>query len=125
MCRRPDLGIWNLPGGGVESGETPWQAVVREVKEEVGLDVRVERLVGVYAKPNADEVVFSFGCRIVGGSPSLSEEADAIESFPVDALPPRTSPKHAERIRDASPGVLPLLKELGPSARTLVERGLL
>ncbi len=51
FCHRRDCDFWNLPGGGVESGEAPWQAVVREVREEVGLEVEVVRLAGLYAGP--------------------------------------------------------------------------
>lgn len=50
LCHRRDLDVWNLPGGGVESGELSTEAVIRETKEETGLDVVVERLVGVYGK---------------------------------------------------------------------------
>lgn len=43
-------GMWNVPGGFIVYGETPEEGVVREVKEEVRLDIRVERLVGVYSR---------------------------------------------------------------------------
>jgi len=33
LCHRRDYDLWNLPGGGVEKGESPWQAVARETKE--------------------------------------------------------------------------------------------
>ena len=59
LCHRTDMDAWNLPGGGVEGGESPWDAVVREVMEEVGLEVRVERLVGIYSVPlHVHDVVF-------------------------------------------------------------------
>ncbi|GAC1349101.1 MAG: hypothetical protein NVS4B7_04370 [Ktedonobacteraceae bacterium] len=47
LCHRCDIDRWNLPGGGVCRGETPWKGVTREVKEEVGLDVVVNRLSGL------------------------------------------------------------------------------
>jgi len=50
LCHRRDLDLWNLPGGGVESGELPTEAVVREVKKETGLDVAVVHLAGLYAR---------------------------------------------------------------------------
>jgi 8-oxo-dGTP pyrophosphatase MutT (NUDIX family) len=51
LCHRTDRDMWNLPGGRVESHESPWAAVAREVEEEVGLRVRVKRLLGVYSVP--------------------------------------------------------------------------
>ncbi len=54
LCHSRDLDLWNLPGGGVESGEAPWGAVVREVYEETRLRVGIERLAGIYSKRSCD-----------------------------------------------------------------------
>jgi predicted NUDIX family NTP pyrophosphohydrolase len=40
VCHRRDLNLWKLPGGGVEDGETPWEAVIREIAEEPGCGSR-------------------------------------------------------------------------------------
>ncbi len=101
LCHRRDLDLWNLPGGGVESGELPTEAVVREVKEETGLDVAVDRLVGVYGKTDKDELVFAFVCHIVGGKIAVTDEADKCEYFEVECIPSNTAPKHVGRIHDA------------------------
>jgi len=100
LCHRRDMDRWNLPGGGVMSGETPWQAVIREVQEEVGLLVCVERLLGMYAYPPKDDLVFSFLCTIIGGKIAESDEADAIAYCEIEKLPPTTHLHHALRIKD-------------------------
>jgi 8-oxo-dGTP pyrophosphatase MutT (NUDIX family) len=48
LQRRDDTGRWGLPGGGVEPGESVRQALIREVREETGLEVEPLRLIGVY-----------------------------------------------------------------------------
>ena len=101
LCHRTDRDMWNVPGGRVEIGETPWQAVVREVEEEVGLRVDVEQLLGVYSVPSRTDVVFNFLCKVAGGSLRLSNEADDIRWFARGAIPENTSVRQKERIEDA------------------------
>ena len=66
LAHRRDIDWWNLPGGGMEVGETVDEAMIREVREETGLKVRVEQLVGVYSKPQKQEVVLTFRCAVIG-----------------------------------------------------------
>lgn len=100
LCLRNDYNIWNLPGGRLEKGESPWQGVIREVKEETGLDVQVVKLIGVYSKPNKDEVVFSFECKVLGGDITLNNEAKDIKYFNKSEIPENTIQKQVERIND-------------------------
>jgi 8-oxo-dGTP diphosphatase len=93
--------MWNLPGGGVGAHESPWDAVIREVSEEVGLLVRVERLLGVYAVPTRASLVLNFLCVPAGGAIRLSDESDAIQWFSLADLPSNTLPRHRDRVSDA------------------------
>ncbi len=52
LHRRSDNQLWSIPGGAMEIGETIARTVVREVREETGLQVQPERLVGIYSDPN-------------------------------------------------------------------------
>ncbi|MFT4957315.1 MAG: 8-oxo-dGTP diphosphatase [Halobacteriales archaeon] len=87
----PDEGHWVLPGGMVERGETAAEACVREVREEVGLDVTVERFVGLYDDPGRDErgnVSAAYLCVPVGEEePEPREEASRVGPFDPDDLP--------------------------------------
>jgi ADP-ribose pyrophosphatase YjhB (NUDIX family) len=85
----------------MESGETVDEAICREVHEETGLEVEVERLVGVYSKPQKQEVVLTFRCQVTGGSLQPTEEISESRYFPPNALPENTLPKHRQRIEDA------------------------
>ena len=75
LAYRRDIDWWNLHGGGMERGETVEDAVRREVREETGLEVEVKYLVGVYSKPQKQEVVLTFSCRATGGVLTITEES--------------------------------------------------
>ena len=113
LQRRSDFGVWGLPGGAVEAGETLEHAVRREVKEETGLDVEVLRLVGAYSDPGpttvrypSGDVVYyvslTFECRVVGGRPQTDVESTEMGWFAPGALPAEMMPGHADRVRDAA-----------------------
>ena len=101
LALRRDIDWWNLPGGGMEVGETVDEALQREVYEETRLEVKVAQLVGVYSKPQKQEVVFTFRCHILEGVPKATEETRECRYFDPAHLPPNTLRKHRQRIEDA------------------------
>lgn len=101
LALRRDIEWWNLPGGGMEAGETVDEALCREVSEETGLEVEVGQLVGVYSKPQKQEVVLTFRCYVKGGTPIATEESLECRYFDPTELPTKILPKHRQRIEDA------------------------
>ncbi|KPL90739.1 NUDIX hydrolase [Herpetosiphon geysericola] len=102
LSRRADSGWWNLPGGGVEAHESVSEGIIREVREETGLEVAVNRLVGVYSKPQKHEVVLTFECNVLGGELQTTEESAEHQWFAPESLPTEQFlPKHRERVLDA------------------------
>lgn len=124
LCHRCDYDLWNLPGGTMQAGESPWECVTREVKEETGLKVDIARLAGVYNKPDKGELVFSFICEVTGGQLTLNEEADKIEYFNIKDLPANISKKQVERIYDALEKKEIVLKnQIGKGSIELLKEG--
>ena len=83
-ARKPALGVYTLPGGVVEAGETLEQAILREVKEETALDIAPVTLAGHREVVIRDDegrverhfVILCFAARWLGGEPALNEELD-------------------------------------------------
>jgi len=97
LVRELNDGRWSLPGGWADVGDTPSQAIIREVREESGFDVQVESVVGVYDAnrvPNEEWMPFYhaykllFLCSITGGEARTSHETPAVDFFSPDHLPP-------------------------------------
>jgi 8-oxo-dGTP pyrophosphatase MutT (NUDIX family) len=102
LILRADFRIWGLPGGGIEPGETPEQAAVREALEETGYQVRLDRYVGSYRRPQLGDRRHTFTAHVTGGQPLQSgPETREVRWFPVDELPERLTPRVHEIIADA------------------------
>ena len=76
---RPFKGDWCLPGGMVDEGETVEQAAIREVREEIGVDVHIDRMLGVFSDPDRDPrghfVSIALVARPTNVEPRITEEA--------------------------------------------------
>jgi ADP-ribose pyrophosphatase YjhB (NUDIX family) len=101
LCRRKKDGKWNLPGGAANAHEAPWDAVVREVREELNVDVQINRVCGVYHVPGKDDVVLTFACQIISGKPRPGDEVEELGWFAPLDLPETMRERHAERVLDA------------------------
>jgi len=117
LGRRADNGLWGLPSGHVETGETVAEAVRREVREETGLEVAIVRLIGVYSDPASQVFCYPSGPVVqfvttcfLCTSPARGEaradgtETSAVRFFAVNALPPDLLPMHPRWLADALAG---------------------
>ncbi|OEU60014.1 MAG: NUDIX hydrolase [Desulfobacterales bacterium PC51MH44] len=98
----PKKGLWCLPGGFMELGETPEKAALRELKEETGLSGRIEMLLGVSSNPSAQyHTVLMVGYLVKNYSGILiaDDDADDAAYFFYAELPQIAFESHARFIR--------------------------
>jgi 8-oxo-dGTP diphosphatase len=104
---KPFVGYWALPGGRMDPGETVEQTIVREVKEETGLDVAIVRVIGEYVEKGVkDDVEYEyyptcFLVRVVGGEIKRQEsEIREVKAFQLGELPMPLAFEHDQMVRD-------------------------
>lgn len=101
VIQRRDNGHWEAPGGVLERDETFEHGVIREVAEETGIRVEVERLTGVYKNMPSAIVALVYRCRPTAGSPQLSAESSAVCWVERDEIRDLMEPAYAIRVLDA------------------------
>ena len=88
LIKRRDIPVWVLPGGGLESKETPEDGVCREVLEETGYQVHIIRKVAEYLPVNwMTQFTHLYECQPLKGKPTIGKETRDIRFFPLDELP--------------------------------------
>ena len=105
----PGYGQWCLPGGYVNDDEHPADSAARECREEIGAEVEIVRLLGVYhiRKDGAPSMVgIAYGARLRPGEvPATGSEMLEVAAFPPGQVPELVFPSHREAVRDwARPG---------------------
>jgi ADP-ribose pyrophosphatase YjhB (NUDIX family) len=108
-AHEPELGAWSFPSGFVDAGEVLEDAARREVREETGLEVRLDRLIGVYSLQGERVVFVAYAGTAVGGRLEAGEECFEVGTFPPEKLPELAFPNDAAiLIAWASGGGLPI-----------------
>lgn len=103
MVMRRDVPVWVLPGGGIDEGESPEEAVLREIEEETGLKTQIHRKVAEYTPLNRlTRYTHTFECTPISGNLSITDETKRIAFFPLSKLPKKIPPPYPDWIHDAA-----------------------
>jgi 8-oxo-dGTP pyrophosphatase MutT (NUDIX family) len=106
LLRREIFFLWDLPGGGIEPGEEPAAAAMRETGEETGYEIKINRLVGQYLHQSVygcgDQQTHAFEAVVVGGKPrKYSWESTGLRWCDISSLPLGLQPLQRQMISDA------------------------
>jgi len=110
VIRRRDTGHYQAPGGVLELDERIEDGLVREVREETGLLVEPERLTGIYKHMGIGVVALVFRCRLLGGAPTVNEEASEVLWLDHDDIVKAMTEAFAVRVTDALEGPWPHIR---------------
>ena len=108
LCIRQNYGerYWTTPGGRLEAGEAPADALRREVGEEIGAEIVIDGLIGAYANPYKDDLILCFAAKLITSLQDWQPHAeiDALGFFPLDRLPQPMTANTQCRLRDGAAG---------------------
>jgi len=93
----PHVGEWSFPSGYIDAGEQLEAGAIRETKEETGLEVRIDRLLGAWSTAGERVIFIAYAARVTGGRIEVGAECIDVRFFPPGGLPPLAFP-HDEAI---------------------------
>ena len=99
----PGKGLWCLPGGFIEWGESPHEGAKRELFEETGLTAGELSHIGIYdGRADSSRHILLIAYRVLGwsGEPVAGDDAEQVEWFDIHDLPPIAFSSHKQAIRD-------------------------
>lgn len=118
--KRSDCGLWGLPGGRIEPGESIVETAKREVREETGLTVEITELLGVYSGPQERIVTYPdnvvqlvdiiLRATILSGMLSCSDESEALQFFHLNMLPSNIVPPARKPLEDFVQGLTGVMR---------------
>ena len=83
----PGYGKWVFPGGYVDRGEEVTLAAIREAREEAGLEIRIDRLIGIYSYAGRTPIIIVYAAAMTGGELAVDEEGLEARWFGPQAVP--------------------------------------
>jgi ADP-ribose pyrophosphatase YjhB (NUDIX family) len=109
LCVRQNYGerLWTTPGGRLEPNEAPLDGLMREVREEIGVEIRITALVGIYANSYKDDLVLSFHARLRSTVADWRPHAEIsdLDFFALTDLPQPMTANGYWRLQDAAAGL--------------------
>ena len=100
----PYRGYWDLPGGFLNDGESPEVGLKREMKEELGVEIKIKKFIGVFIDKFKDQgdwysaLCLHYLCEIIKGEPLPLEEASELKWFKIKDLPKNISYKSNRKV---------------------------
>ena len=99
--RAPYKGYWDIPGGFLEADEPPEKGALREAREETGLRIKLDRLIGLYHDKSGDDYTFNayYAAHVVGGREQAGDDASDVRWFRLSKIPTRLAfPNHTRAV---------------------------